>query len=363
MLSFPVKKGTGSELTISSPKRTGRARDVHLRLQRSARQTPRLTGFTLIELLVVIAIIGLLIALVTAVASKAIGQQKTRNTQQIMQNVMLALEQFATEDPLGKVYADSFGNYPPYQLANCRERDSVAKALEYVPPAPSGGVSNNNLLSDRLARDLGCESAGDKDRWVVIGPEVNPPPSGYPDGHDDARALYTYLKLFSPDSLRLIPDEYSKPLYPQLPAIDRSYVNSQGNGASQGTLGAEDVLAIHDAWGVPLDYMLYVKVEWGLIKNPITGAQRTGYRVVERKPALRSLGIEREVYDAVVSAALTPSDRDFDSSKWLFSESLSIPVAGLADYDTGELDSNGWARAVGLAEDYAYRPADDVEEP
>ena len=106
-------------------------------------------GFTLIELLVVIAIIGLLIALVTAVASKAIGQQKARNTQQIMQNVMLALEQFATEDPLGEVYADSFGNYPPYQLANCREIGSVATALEYVPPAPGGGVSGDNLLSDR----------------------------------------------------------------------------------------------------------------------------------------------------------------------------------------------------------------------
>jgi len=322
-------------------------------------------GFTLIELLVVIAIIGLLIALVTAVASKAIGQQKTRNTQQIMQNVMLALEQFATEDPLGEVYDETFGSYPPYQLANCRVIGSVARALEDLPPAPRG-TSRDNLLSDRLARDLGCPSASEKDGWVFIGPEANPPPSGYPDGHDDARGLYTYLKLFSPDSLRLIPEEYSKPLYPQLAGADRSRVNRGGpTSPAWGQPGStwEDVLAIHDAWGVPLDYMLYVKVEWGLIKDQITGAQRTGYRVVERRPALRSLGIEREVYDAVVSAAPTPADREFDPSKWLFSESLGRPVATLIDHDTGELQSNGWARAVGLAEDYAYLPKDDVEEP
>jgi prepilin-type N-terminal cleavage/methylation domain-containing protein len=335
-----------------------------------------LPGFTLIELLVVIAIIGLLIALVTAVASRAIGQQKSRNTQQIMQNVMLALEQFATEDPLHEVYArkgtETFGKYPPYQLdANADPADVllVRHAVEANPLPGTLSTQPPTSLADRLWRDLGNRQGSPGD-WVVINVR---PGMANPDGYDDARALYAYLKLFSPESLNLVPEEYSKPLYPQLASADRSRVNPTGPASpGWGQPGStwEDMLAFHDAWGVPLDYMLYVKVEWGLIRDPITGIQRTGYRVVERRPALRSLGIEREVYDAVVSAAPTPADRKFDPSKWLFSESLDSPLAGVIDYDTGELRSNpnpvssanGWARAVGLAEDYAYLPAGDVEE-
>ena len=114
-----------------------------------------------------------------------------------------------------------------------------------------------------------------------------------------------------------------------------------------------------------------MKIEWGLIESPLTGRHRTGYRVVERKPVLRSLGIKREVYDVRVSSAATPADRDFDPATWLFSESLSSPPAGVTDYRTGVLQSNptppasanGWVRAVALGDDYAYLPDGDVEEP
>jgi hypothetical protein len=130
------------------------------------------------------------------------------------------------------------------------------------------------------------------------------------------------------------------------------------------------VLAIHDAWGVPLDYMLYVKCEWKLYVDRWNNTVQ-GFRVTERRPVLRSLGIKREVYDATVSATPTPSDRKFDPAQWLFSESLSTPLAGVTDYRTGMLppnpnpvaSANGWARAVALADGYAYLPAGDVEEP
>ena len=70
---------------------------------RNTRPAHAPAGFTLIELLVVIVIIGLLIALVTTVGGKMIHQQKVRNTLQIMETTKLAIDQFATEKPLGAV--------------------------------------------------------------------------------------------------------------------------------------------------------------------------------------------------------------------------------------------------------------------
>lgn len=333
------------------------------------RRTPRLIGFTMIELLVVMVVLGLLISLVTAVAGKAIRQQKVRNTQQIMMNVTLALQQFAAEDPLqakyGRKGSEMFGTCPPYQLAgDADHRDSVCYAVEphrmgqdpYTPPV---------TLRYRLALDLSGEGSPDEEQWAVI---RTPDGTTYPDGYDDSRALYTYFRVFSPESLNLIPEASIKPLYPQLQADGRSYVNSRGAGASQGMDGAEDILTIHDAWGVPLDYMMYVKVEWMLP----TGGTTARFVVTERKPVLRSLGIKREVYDAEVKAVDNPTERVFDSSKWLFSEQLSSPLAKLTDgpdYRQGILDknqasnANGWVRVVGAAESYAYLPDGDVEEP
>jgi type II secretory pathway pseudopilin PulG len=321
----------------------------------------------MIELLVVIAVLALLIGLVTAVGSKVIGQQKVRATQQIMQNATLALEQFSTEDPLRAIYdlkdRQTFGKYPPYQLANALTPNSVSLALE-PGHAYSGSPPNIPSLADRLARDLSGSSNPDRDLWVSIPPDL----SG-PDGNDDNRALYAYLKVYSPESLRLVPEERIKPIYPQLPRTGRSYMNSCGFGAAPGNNGVEDILGIHDAWGVPLDYMLYVKCEYQL--RP--GGTSPVWVITERRPVLRSRGIEREVYDAWVQsdpadptqrlATLSPAD------KWIFSEELPKPWAGLTDgpdYLTGLLppnpstsnSANGWSRAVGVGEDYGYLPAD-----
>jgi hypothetical protein len=101
--------------------------------------------------------------------------------------------------------------------------------------------------------------------------------------------------------------------------------------------------------------------------------------VTERKPVLRSRGIEREVYDKWV--AFNPDDpqQRYPSllnppDKWIFSEELPQPWAKLNDtpaYRQGLLtppgsnlgSSNGWVRAVALDEEYAYRPDGDTEPP
>ncbi|MFQ5807873.1 MAG: prepilin-type N-terminal cleavage/methylation domain-containing protein [Phycisphaerae bacterium] len=316
-------------------------------------------GFTMIELLVVIVVLALLISLVTVIASKAIRQQKGRNTQQIMQNVTLALDQFATENPLRAIYdkkgRKTFGKYPAYQLAgDATDQDTVRHAVEPDPlPGSTPPTPPPDSLSNRLLRDL---SNGRPGNWVdLAGQEA--------DGLDDNRALYAYLVVFSPGSLNLIPEAQLKPLN----ANARAFVNPTGAGTQPGDEGVVDVLGIHDAWGVPLDYMLYVKCEWRLAP----GATAATWAVTERKPVLRSRGIKREVYDAWAQLAqddlarrrLSPPD------KWLFTEGLPRPWARLSNAQTGVLDNsqgsaaNGWVRVVGLNEDYAYRPDGDAETP
>ena len=321
----------------------------------------------MIELLVVIGVLALLIALVIGVASKAIRQQKVRNTQQIMQNVRLALEQFATEDPLRNIYdqpgAGTFGKYPPYPL------QTPANAWP-TPPASVAGVvepaslPGSNTLANRLHRDLGRRN-GNVNDWVSIGAEREG--YTYPDGLDDNRALAAYLQVFSPGSMKLIPDNARKPLFPNA----HDYVNPSGNGTTPGRDGIVDVLGIHDAWGVPLDYMIYAKLEWGVVQQS-GGGEIAGWKVVERRPVLRSRGVKREVYDAWVQS--NPDDPTSRTpqlnppSKWIFSEALPKPWFGgepsqlQTDGTIGFSGANlgGWVRVVGLADDYAYRPDDDA---
>jgi Tfp pilus assembly protein PilE/transposase len=318
----------------------------------------------MVELLVVIAVLALLISLVIAVASRAIRQQRARNTEQLMQNVALAIDQFATENPLRAVYdrkgRQTFGKYPPYQLANAGVDGSVAQALELDHALTPGSHNPPDNIRQRLALDLsGGRGPGNVGNWVSF------PRS--PDGNDDSRALYAYLRVFSPGALGTIPESALKPIERSA----RDYVNPRGSGGTPGTQGGEDwvdVLAPHDAWGVPLDYMLYVKCEYRLAP----GDTRPSWVVTERRPVLRSLGIEREAYDAIVNSQPDPQEREFDAGKWLFSEELPRPWAALTDdpaYREGILDSgpgtsaNGWVRAVAADESYAYRPDGDTEEP
>jgi type II secretory pathway pseudopilin PulG len=331
-----------------------------LRRTRSTRHRCSI-AFTMIELLVVIVVLALLISLVTAVAAKVIRQQKVRNTEQIMQNVMLAVEQFAAADPLHEVYArkgrETFGKYPPYQLSDAASGNSnaVSVVLEAAPPGGWG----SNLLADRLYRDFGSPGGGLASTVQILDPN---------DGNDDIRALYAYLRAFSADALSVIPEAALSPLDPQR----RDYINPRGTGFAVGNTDIIDVLGIHDAWRVPLDYMLYVKCE----RIMVPGTPTPSWVVTERRPVVRSRGIEREVYDEWVRSHDDPTQREQRLSppeKWLFSEPFCSPAAGLTDgptYTNGILPSspspanaaNGWARAVAAVEDYAYRPDGDTAE-
>jgi len=152
--------------------------------------------------------------------------------------------------------------------------------------------------------------------------------------------------VYANSVLTQVPASALKPL-----SATPEYVNPAGTGASAGVAGAVDVLGIHDAWGVPMDYFLYVKLELGM----------TGWTVTQRVPVLRSLGISKDVYD-VARPAGTLSDYKQD---WIFSDPFPSPAAAVNNANgglpgAGNGSSSGWARAkAGWAtgqEDYDYVP-------
>ncbi len=318
----------------------------------------RPAGFTMIELLVVIAVLALLIGLVTFVASKAIHQQKVRNTQQIMQNATLAIEQFATANPLRAIYdrkdRQTFGEYPPYQLLENSSADSVTQVVESDAARPGGA---GGTLCQRLKRDVLNQAnpgAGNEAGLIELADNDT--------ANDDIRALHAYLGVFAPSALSQIPEGSQRPLPNSLPQGE--FINSSGNGANVQARTA--VLGIHDAWGVPLDYMLCVKCEWRLRPDGTTG-----FWVTERRPVLRSRGIDREVYDAWRTADDETKPHLSPPDKWLFSEDSPRPWFGGQDPGNVGADGsfsfsgasfNGWVRAVGLNEDCAYRPDGDARE-
>ncbi len=311
-------------------------------------------------------VIGLLIAMISAVANTAIYQQRSALTQRIMQNTLLAIDQFATEDPLRSVYDSrdraTFGAYPPYQLANVSDpadSDTVAGALEpSYSMIASLGADLPNGLSERLYFDLGGGSSGGN-----IADYVN---IRGPDADDDNRALSAYLTVFAPTSLRQIGSDALRPLNPSV----HEYVNPTGAGFSVGggqalaDIGVVDVLGIHDGWGVPLDYFFYVKLAWAV--QPSTG--QAGWTVVDRRPVLRSRGMKRETYDTwkAVSATgdLQAAAVYNDKSRWLLTSELPKPwaparVNGQLVFTAGipQGSQGGWARAVANQEtDYSYYP-------
>jgi len=345
-----------------------------MREMKRQKRTEFASGFTMIELLVVIVVLALLMALVSVVAGRAITQQKARNTQQIMQNVSLAIEEFATEDPLRGIYdrkdAASFGKYPPYQLRDSGP-GSVSRNLESLREKPGGA---NGTLRQRMRRDmLGETNPSDTydEKLSLAGP------GEAARGNDDNRALYGYLAVYTPSALSLVPEANRKPLglLPGATFAEGEYVNTSTAtiGTPQEAGSRTPILGFYDAWGVPLDYMLYVKCEYRLPP----GGSTPQWVVTERKPVLRSRGIDADTYKTWVQSNDDPTRRTTEFSppdKWIFSEELPKPWAGLTDdpaYRDGMLPSNpnppaasnGWVRAVGLDEDYAYRPDGDAEPP
>lgn len=273
-------------------------------------------AFTLIELLVVIVIIGLLIAAIGMVGSRVMQSQRERATQNYMRAITAAIDQFANTNPLRLTYdtkrARSFGPYPPYAVYG----SGVSAVLD-----PSALT-----LADRLRRDL------------RLAPNVTPTVA-INDGdarNNDNRALYTYLAVLGGDALSQVPPA----AIAKLSAGSPEMVNPGGGPATPGADGAVDVLGFHDVWGVPLDYLLYVKLEYKLDFNGVPG-----WRVTDRLPVLRSRGVPKEVADA---GGDTRDD-------WIFSIPLPSPVAAAVNRASGAIvgqaaRDGGWVRAVGAGD-------------
>ncbi len=307
----------------------------------------------MIELLVVIAVIGLLIAAIVGIANAAIHNQKVRNTRAIMKNVTLAIDQFKEEDPLRLIYNGknpTFGPFPPYQLANAPDtanQNSLVYNLEANPPGA------NDTLAQRLGRDFLNDASPAEGPTGVVDLDPNQATNR------DIQALYTYLKVLMPSGLTQVPESALKPLNPQYPPPGE-FVNPTGN--SSNTEAQVGIFGIHDAWGVPLDYLLYVKLEWTWRRDPLLGVEQAGMKIADRIPVLRSRGISREVYDVQQNDPQAPRD----PSKWIFSTEFPSPLADVANtgfwangvFLAGNATGNGWARAKALAEDYGYVPTE-----
>lgn len=323
-------------------------------------------AFTIVELLVAIAVIALLVTLIVSIATQALSTQKEANTRGIMRGVELAIDQFALENPLRNTYdaarSRTFCPFPPYVLAGApTSPDTVASLLEPDRQALPG---SNGTLRERLTRDLGGNPAS-ADSWVRTADPANL--SSPHRLNDDNRALMAYLAAFAPATLNQVPSSALKPLAPNDPALPLGeFLNTNGRANLNTDPGHRQILGVHDAWGVPLDYFLALRVEWS--------PESDRFRIVDRVPMLRSLGIEREVYDARFSAKPLPGD----SKRWIFSREMAGPLAIVANPATGLLDrtqsprsrANGWVRAVAIGpadavyegrETYGYRP--DLDPP
>ncbi len=300
----------------------------------------------MVELLVVIVVLGVLITMIVAVAGKVLRNQKVALTRSIQQSALMAIEQFATVDPLKSQYnttqglnvRPTFGPYPPYQLDDVTGPATVVGVVE---PAPRPAD-----LEARLTRDLFSASARidlDDAREQAV--------------NDDMRSLFTYLHTKAPASLSQVAERH----------LTRMSTNTAEDiivpGGPAGD-SAFDILGIHDGWGVPMDYMLYVKLA---AEQDARGNWR--WVVVDRKPVLRSLGIDREQYDTMIAAMKAGSAYPLDPNEWIFSEDLPSPEAGpknnpgqrSAFWQSGSLGpaasggaAGGWARAVSAAD--ATRP-------
>lgn len=298
----------------------------------------RSDAFTLIELLIVIAIIGILIAAMGFVGSRVFSAQKRKHTESIIRTVQLAIDQFAAEDPLKNRYngrPPTFGPYPPYQLGgpdNGGNVDSVREAVEPYSAFDPSNALGGYTLANRLWRDLG-------DAKLNVSSFVNLPNND--QINDDSRALFTYLKIYSPGVLDQVPPDQVRPL-----STSPEVVNPRGTGTGGNAQGLVEVFGIYDAWDVPIDYFLFVKLEW----RPNDAGVPT-WVVTDRRPGLRSRGLPAD--------QLQGTDPQDSARTWIFNQTFPTPTATIANNTTGMLRSSGgsqyagWVRAIGRNEEPA----------
>ncbi len=319
----------------------------------------RQRAFTLVELLVVIAIIGLLIAAIALVGTHLIAQQRARYSQAILRTVATAIDQFATENPLRQLYnrpgAATFGPYPPYAVdANDLSNPVLRLFPEAASPNPIPDLNtfNDNVLANRLWRDFAGNTVLNSTDYVGAVLFQNEHKF---DPANDNRALFTYLAVYGGGVLSQVPPDRLKPLH----VGEDEFVNPSGRGTNRGDSGAIAVLGIHDAWDVPIDYFLSVKIEAVPDPNQLHLQNVPPvWSIADRQPVVASRGVSREVFDTYAS---NPSSARDDLAQWIFSQSLPTPVAAgnlapggayqlLQEDGTlppGNPQSNGWLRARG----------------
>jgi prepilin-type N-terminal cleavage/methylation domain-containing protein len=311
-------------------------------------------AFTLVELLVVIVIIGILMSLVLLVGGRVLNNQKRTTTQNTMRLTEMAIDQFKTTDPLQNLYDNpklrytsgttttlvgrTFGPYPPYQVDTDSGVGQVVERYHAFRMPPS--------ISDRLLLDLsGSDSATAAD-YVALNEDDASAPRQLQN--NDTRALYSYLAGYAPGVLSQVPESAKKPLSPGHP----EFINPTGAGTATGSAGLLDVMAIVDAWGVPLDYGLQIRIEarWDDTASSLV------WTVTDRVPFLRSKGVSAEIV-----AQREPDDQDA-----IYSLPLASPYLITTDQEAiaGTLPAlapglAGWVRVVPsheASENFPYAP-------
>jgi len=335
----------------------------------------------MVELMVVIVIVGLLTTLIIVGANRAIYSSRAAYTRQIMSNALRGVDMFATENPLRLIYGQEqgrgFAPYPPYVPANAKLTGN--RSVSGLLFSNRRGVTRPRL-SEILARDLGRSTSERLNDWVRLGRSQR----NQQDGNDDIRALYAYLRAFMPEALKQVPEKALKPIKRTGDPNDADLMNPRGRGPAPGEQGNAwiDILGIHDAWDVPLDYFLYIKVEYRAVREP-GGTTQWRYAITDRIPVLRSRGVKRETYDAWIDALEKGTSAQEAATfnrpgDWIFSSELPkpwFPQDAFADRNQGTFDApedpppSGWLRAVpwfgrnGQAmfkADMRYLPSDDA---
>ena len=99
-------------------------------------------GFTMVELLAVIIIIGILVAIVTSVASRAMRKSAEQRTKVTMRVIMDALE----------VYREEFGVYPRFNVGNDYKKGN-AQLYSLFWGGSSWGKEERFKLAKKRARE------------------------------------------------------------------------------------------------------------------------------------------------------------------------------------------------------------------